>query len=60
MTEFVKGLPKAELHVHIEGTLEPDLMLALGERNGVQLSYSNVSEVEAAYEFTNLQSFLDV
>lgn len=60
MTEFVKGLPKAELHVHIEGTLEPDLMLALGERNGVPLSYSNVSEVEAAYEFTNLQSFLDV
>ncbi len=60
MTEFVKGLPKAELHLHIEGTLEPDLMLALGKRNGVPLSYSSVSEVEAAYEFTNLQSFLDV
>lgn len=60
MSEFAKGLPKAELHVHIEGTLEPDLLLALGKRNKVELSYSNVAEVEAAFDFTNLQSFLDV
>lgn len=60
MSEFAKGLPKAELHLHIEGTLEPDLLLALGKRNEVELSYSNVAEVEAAFDFTNLQSFLDV
>jgi adenosine deaminase len=60
VSEFAKGLPKAELHLHIEGTLEPDLLLALGKRNKVELSYSNVAEVEAAFDFTNLQSFLDV
>lgn len=60
MSEFVRGLPKAELHLHIEGTLEPDLMLALAARNEVPLRYSSTTEVQAAYEFTNLQSFLDV
>jgi adenine deaminase len=57
---FVRGLPKAELHVHIEGTLEPEMMFALAERNGVALPYASVDEVRAAYEFDDLQSFLDV
>ncbi len=57
---FVRGLPKAELHVHIEGTLEPELMFTLAERNGVELAYASVAEVQAAYEFTDLQSFLDI
>jgi adenosine deaminase len=57
---FVRGLPKAELHVHIEGTLEPELMFTMAERNGIELSYSSVDELRAAYEFTDLQSFLDI
>ncbi len=54
------GLPKAELHLHIEGTLEPELMFALARRNGVTLPFGSVEEVRAAYDFTNLQSFLDI
>ncbi len=57
---FVTGLPKAELHVHLEGTLEPELMFALAERNGVALPYESVDALRAAYDFTNLQSFLDL
>ncbi|MBT8166155.1 MAG: adenosine deaminase [Acidimicrobiia bacterium] len=57
---FIRDLPKAELHVHIEGTLEPELLFQLAERNQVALPYSSVDEVRAAYEFTNLQSFLDI
>jgi adenosine deaminase len=53
-------MPKAELHVHIEGTLEPELMFALAARNGVELPYASAAEVRAAYAFTNLQSFLDM
>jgi adenosine deaminase len=53
-------LPKAELHLHIEGTLEPELMFALAQRNGVSLPYPNAEAVRRAYQFTNLQSFLDV
>ena len=60
MEDLVRGLPKAELHVHIEGTLEPELMFELGERNGVALPYGSVEEVRAAYEFDDLQSFLDI
>lgn len=60
LEEFVRGLPKAELHIHIEGTLEPDLMFALADRNRVTLPYSTVDEVRAAYRFTDLQSFLDI
>jgi adenosine deaminase len=59
-SDLVGELPKAELHVHIEGTLEPDLMLALGERNGVPLPYASVEEALEAYEFTDLGSFLKV
>jgi adenosine deaminase len=59
-SDLVSELPKAELHLHIEGTLEPDLMLTLGERNGVPLRYATVEEALQAYEFTDLQSFLKI
>ena len=58
--EFLKALPKAELHLHIEGSLEPELMFRLAERNRIELPYNSVDEVRAAYQFTNLQSFLDI
>lgn len=57
---FVAGLPKAELHVHIEGTLEPELMFALARRNGIALPYPDVEAVRAAYSFSRLQDFLDI
>ncbi|MDF1595526.1 MAG: adenosine deaminase [Acidimicrobiia bacterium] len=60
MSEFVRELPKAELHLHIEGTLEPSMLLSLSARNHVPLRYSSVDEIEEAFQFTNLQSFLDV
>lgn len=58
--DFISGLPKAELHLHIEGTFEPELMFRIAERNQVQLKYSSVSELKAAYDFNNLQEFLDI
>lgn len=57
---FIAGLPKAELHMHIEGSLEPELMFALAHRNGVVIPYSSVEELRAAYDFSNLQDFLDI
>src|SRR5262245_39592679 len=57
---FLRELPKAELHVHIEGTLEPDLMFELSRRNRVPIRFKSVDEVAQAYQFTNLQSFLDI
>ncbi len=57
---FARGLPKAELHMHIEGSLEPELMFALAERNGIALPYKSVEEIRAAYAFSNLQDFLDI
>lgn len=57
---FIAALPKAELHLHIEGTLEPELMFALAERNGIRLPYSSVEELRSAYRFSNLQDFLDI
>ena len=60
MEEFIRRLPKAELHVHIEGTLEPQLMFDLAERNGYELPFPDVESVAAAYRFKNLQSFLDI
>ncbi|NNE59918.1 MAG: adenosine deaminase [Woeseia sp.] len=59
-TQLIKDMPKAELHLHIEGTLEPELMMALAERNGVSLPYKSVEEIRQAYEFSDLQSFLDI
>jgi adenosine deaminase len=58
--DFIRGLPKAELHLHIEGSLEPELMFALAQRNRVTLPYRSVDELRAAYDFDDLQSFLDV
>jgi adenosine deaminase len=60
MRDLINRLPKAELHVHIEGTLEPRLMFDLAARNGLQLPYSSVDEVTSAYRFSDLQSFLDI
>ena len=54
------SFPKAELHLHIEGTLEPELMFALSRRNNIPIPYASVEEVRKVYDFTNLQSFLDI
>jgi adenosine deaminase len=59
-TDFVRRLPKAELHVHIEGTLEPEMMFALAQRNGIDVPFDTVNEIHDAYNFTSLQSFLDI
>jgi len=59
-SEFVRQLPKTELHLHLEGSLEPELMFKLAARNNVDLPYASVEEVRAAYDFHNLQSFLDI
>ncbi len=58
--DFIRRLPKAELHLHIEGSLEPEMMFELARRNGVGLPYASVDEIRAAYNFTDLQSFLDL
>ncbi len=57
---FIAGLPKAELHLHIEGSLEPELMFQLAQRNNVAIPFASVEEVRAAYAFSNLQDFLDI
>ncbi|MBA4049179.1 MAG: adenosine deaminase [Sphingomonas sp.] len=59
-TAFIARLPKAELHLHIEGSLEPELMFALAKRNGVSIPFASVEDVRAAYDFSNLQDFLDI
>ncbi len=59
-TDFIKSLPKAELHLHIEGSLEPELMLALATRNNIDLPFTTVEEIRAAYKFDDLQQFLDI
>jgi adenosine deaminase len=58
--EFIQRLPKAELHLHIEGSLEPELMLSLAKKNGIKLPYETLADIEAAYHFDDLQSFLDL
>jgi adenine deaminase len=60
LAAFAAGLPKAELHLHIEGSLEPELMFALAKRNKVDIPFRTVEEVRAAYSFTRLQDFLDI
>ncbi|MCQ8868524.1 adenosine deaminase [Vibrio splendidus] len=60
MDSFIKHLPKVELHLHIEGTLEPELMFQLAKRNNVSIPFDNPDQVRGAYQFHNLQSFLDI
>ncbi|HEY5930443.1 MAG TPA: adenosine deaminase [Burkholderiales bacterium] len=60
MEVFMRGIPKAELHLHIEGTLEPEMVFALARKHGVKLKYESVEALRAAYNFHNLQSFLDI
>lgn len=60
MKNFIQKLPKAELHLHIEGTLKPELMFALAKKNSIQIPYKSVQELKHAYNFSSLQSFLDI
>jgi len=60
MRRFIAGMPKAELHVHVEGTLEPELKVALAQRNGIDLPYASVEAMRAAYDFDDLPSFLKI
>lgn len=60
LRDFVVGLPKAELHLHIEGSLEPELLFEMAQRNGIALPYATVDELRRAYAFSDLQSFLDI
>jgi adenine deaminase len=60
LAQKTNGAPKAELHIHIEGSLEPELIFRLAERNGVKLAYESIEALRAAYAFTDLQSFLDI
>ncbi len=60
MREYIRGLPKAELHLHIEGTLEPELAFRLAKKHGISMPHRSVEELRRAYQFSNLQSFLDI
>ena len=60
MEDFIRGIPKTELHMHLEGSLEPELLIRLGERNKCQLRWKTAEELRNAYEFSDLQSFLDL
>ena len=60
LPELLRAMPKAELHIHIEGSLEPEMIFALAQRNGVALPYASVEALRKAYAFTDLQSFLDI
>lgn len=57
---FIRALPKAELHLHIEGSLEPEMVFQLAQKHGVALPYATVDELRSAYDFSDLQSFLDL
>lgn len=58
--DFIRHLPKAELHLHIEGSFEPELMFEIARRNGVEIAYATIEELKAAYDFADLQAFLDL
>ena len=60
LPELLRGMPKAELHIHIEGSLEPELIFQMAQRNRLTLPYASVDDLRRAYAFTNLQSFLDI
>lgn len=60
LEKYINGIPKAELHVHIEGTFEPELMFKIAQRNNIKIKYNSVTELRKAYDFNNLQEFLDI
>ena len=60
INNFIEGIPKAELHLHIEGTFEPELMFEIAHRNNIPINYQSVDELKKAYNFNNLQEFLDI
>jgi adenosine deaminase len=60
LNNFIKGLPKAELHLHIEGSFEPELMFKIADKNKIKLKFKSIDELKAAYDFHNLQEFLDI
>ena len=60
VSEYIKKVPKAELHLHIEGSFEPELMFAIAQRNNIKIPYESVEDVKKAYQFGNLQDFLDI
>lgn len=60
MKQFIQNLPKAELHLHIEGTLEPDLLFKIAKRNNINIAYNSVEALSEAYNFSCLQDFLDI
>ena len=60
LNRYIRLIPKAELHLHIEGSLEPELMFAMAKKNGVKIKYNTIEEIKAAYNFNNLQEFLDL
>ena len=60
LPDLLRAMPKAELHIHIEGSLEPELIFALAQRNRIDVPYSSIAELRSAYAFANLQSFLDI
>ncbi len=60
MKKFIKNIPKAELHLHIEGTLEPEMSFKIAKRNSIKLKEKSVKELKSPYEFDNLQDFLDI
>ncbi|MCK5846343.1 MAG: adenosine deaminase [Bacteroidales bacterium] len=60
MIKTIQSLPKVELHLHIEGSFEPELMFEIGKRNGIKLPYNSIEDIRKAYQFSNLQDFLDI
>ena len=60
LNNFIEGIPKAELHLHIEGTFEPELMFEIARRNNISINYKSIDELKKAYSFNNLQEFLDI
>ena len=60
MEKFINNIPKAELHLHIEGTFEPELMFEIAKRNNIKIPFASIAEIKAAYAFDCLQDFLDI
>ena len=60
LKNIIQGIPKAELHLHIEGSFEPELMFEIAKRNNITLAYESVESLKNAYKFNNLQEFLDI